>query len=288
MDVCLVLYGMLEKLCSNGSIRQWLAKVSAMDVSIADITVASIGTAQRQLADHLGHSTVLSRIAFVLILFAQPSNGFVFPSEQVSQLLLLALLTFGEAVLHCSHCIGELRQTPSSVLGRLCRSTATALPRTACITLCLYMAVTAPIAISVGDHLCGIIRDSCCAGATDGRVTAISKDPTWLPGQKICLLSCSGVQHYIAIRDSAVAAAHCPLQLSSLRSMRMGGRHQQLSASGLFRSSHVLPRTHQLSIQFFCRLSPRLLQRVIGKMRQINWLYRIALWLHERHAGIRC
>ena len=228
MDVCLVLNGMLEKLCSNGSIRQHLAKVSSMDVSMVDLTVSATGTAQRQLAEHLGHSTVVSRTVFVLVLLVQSSEALVFPSEQVSQLLLLALRMFRESISHCHHCKGELLEIPASILGRLSRSTATVLPMTACTTLCLYMAVTAPAVIGFGARMCGIIRDSCCVASTDGRITAISKDPSWLPGQKICILSYSGAQHYVAIRDSPLAAAQCPLQLSSLRSMRLGAQHQRV------------------------------------------------------------
>ena len=132
-----------------------------MDISLDDLAMEPIGPAQKRLAELFRGATVSSRIAFLLCLLVQKSIVLKFPSESAAMLLLYTLDLFERAFVQCTHCRGELVCLHPSLLGRLCRSTSTAIPSVSCITLHLYLAVTCPASVALGHRIVGNIHDSC-------------------------------------------------------------------------------------------------------------------------------
>ena len=137
----MVVYGILDKL-SNGEIRDNLNRVTSLQISLLDVVMDITGTAQKRSAEHFRGVTISSRFAFLLCLFIQGSDRFTFPSESLAVILLHILELFERAFARCNHWTGELVRLHPSLLGRLCRSTPTAILTLGCVTLCVYMAVT--------------------------------------------------------------------------------------------------------------------------------------------------
>ena len=245
-DLCNVLYGLLAKLMPVGSIRTHFCRATVAAFSLLDVHEKPSGAYQLELASLFRKTSVLARVAFFVCICLQSSGcEFKFPSELTSRLVLEIILVLGQALKFCQHCCGELFAVPATVLGRLCRSTSTALPDTACPTLCLYMAVTAPVAVDCGPRIVGALYDSriapTAAPSNVGRSVSVLESVRAV-GQLICQLSFGGIKYSVSIADNPSAAARCPLQLSSLRSLRMGSSNKRVVAKWFIHREIVAAR----------------------------------------------
>ena len=156
----------------------------------------------------------------------------MFPSEAMSRRVLDVVVAFGQALKFCQHCRGELFAVPATVFGRLCRSASTALPLGACPTLCIYMAVTASAIVDFSPRIVGSICDcrsvAVVSPAVD-RFLSVFRE-LHVAGQLICQFVFNGDKYYVSNTDNPSAAARCPLQLSSLRSLRWGSSNKRIVA----------------------------------------------------------
>ena len=229
------------------SFRLQLSRAVTANFSYLDIRESHSGKCQAELAELFGKTTILARAAFLICICMQQSDLFRFPSESYSRRILEVVLAFGQSLKFCKHCGGELFRVSPSVLRRLCQSTSTALSDKVCSTLCLYMAATAPVAIDTGDRIVGILYDSRCIASmpsTPERLLCISAEGNAV-GQSICQLSFNGKRLYVSVLDTPSAAVRCPLELTSLRSMRMGYNNRRVVSKWFIQHTKVHTRPIQ-------------------------------------------
>ena len=252
-DLCNVLYGYLANLMPVGSIRANFSRATLTTFSLLDVLEKPSGVCQMELASIFRKTSVSARIAFFVCICLQNSGEFMFPSEAISRRVLDVVLAFGQALKFCQHCRGELFGVPATVLGRLCRSTSTSLPQGACPTLCLYMAVTAPAIVDFGPRIVGSICDSrsvAVVSSAVGRLVSVFSEMR-VAGQLICQFFFNGNKYYVSIADNPSAAARCPLQLSALRSLRLGSSNKRIVAKWFIHHEPVTscPRMNDAVLQ---------------------------------------
>ena len=156
---------------------------------------------QLQLSDMLNGTGLVPRLAFFLCCLLHPTGQPEMPTDSQALLLNIVLQRFECSASSCFHCLGELCLLPASLLGRLSRSCAVALPSAACIALFLRILVTSPIVLTQ-KRTVGQIQDSSCRADADAdRIVTVTTSEKSL-GTRVCLLSAGSKYFYVHVRVS--------------------------------------------------------------------------------------